>query len=109
MDNTRVFPDEPTDCIGPGPNDPVRFALKTYPCVVCGKGEVWKPEHECNKCRSRKPAFAVIDGVGDTAEVHLYATREDVQHDRECKWPFDWPKRVSWEFLEAHGCKVRTT
>ena len=24
MDNTRVFPDEPTDCIGPGPNDPVR-------------------------------------------------------------------------------------
>ena len=61
------------------------------------------------KAPPEKPAFALIDGAGDTAEVHLYATIDDVQNDRECKWPFGWPKRVTWEFLEAHGCTVRTT
>lgn len=56
-----------------------------------------------------KPRLAIIDGVGESAEVHLYASAADVEHDRELGWPVGWPRRVTWEFLEAQGCKVRTT
>ena len=49
------------------------------------------------------PKFAVIDGMGATAEVHLYA---DGETEVELDWPVGWPRWVSWYFLEAHGCTV---
>ena len=50
-----------------------------------------------------KQKFAVIDGMGSTAEVRLYA---DANTEVELDWPAGWPSWVSWDFLESHGCTV---
>lgn len=70
---------EPTECIGPDPAD----------------------------ISNKMPRIAIIDGVGETAEVYLYASVEDADDGKELDWPATWPKRVTWEFLEAQHCYHR--
>lgn len=57
--------------------------------------------------RDRSTPLAVIDGVGEHADVRLYIEWDDGERLCELPWPSDWPAQVTPGFLRAHGFEVR--
>ena len=58
--------------------------------------------------KSKGKLVAVIDGVGDAAEIGLYREFDEdwAKDPEEIPWPEDWPDWVSIEFVEAAGYEI---